>query len=87
VTVTLPSPGRLALALALIVAVFFAALAIGRSNRPRAPHAAPATLRPAAVSATAPAVAVPAAAPPVPPLKVRGPRVRTVRAVRSAGVI
>jgi hypothetical protein len=87
VTVTLPSPGRLALAVALIVAVFFAALAIGHSKRPPAPRVGAPQLQPSATTAPVPAVTVPGGAPPVPTLKARGPRVPGVRAVRSRGAI
>jgi hypothetical protein len=77
-TVTLPSPARMAIALVLIAAVFVAGLRYGRSHRPaaraaRAP-AGPVVLQQGAAT-QAPSVTAPPATPAVPTLQASGPGV------------
>jgi hypothetical protein len=78
-TVRLPSPARLAVALVLIAAVFVAGLRYGRSHRPVArPAPAPAgpvVLQQGAAATPAPSVTAPPATPAVPTLQAFGPGV------------
>jgi hypothetical protein len=90
VTVTLPSPARIVLALALIAAVFAAAFAVGRSHRPAPPRVGPAgpvPVQPSAAAAPTPMITAPPTPPPLPALKLLTPRVRVVSAVRERGVV
>jgi hypothetical protein len=89
-TITLPSPSRMALALILIAALFVGAIAYGHSHRP----AAHATVQPGlpvlvpnAASATAPAVTAPPGAPLLPALKVFTPGLAGARVARARGGI
>jgi hypothetical protein len=86
-TVTLPTPGRLLFALAMIAVAFVVALAIGQSNRPPAPRVGPPP--PQRIAATVPSqtVTVPAPAPPLPALKVLKPRLRVLSVKRSRRVV
>ena len=81
-TITLPSPLRMAVALVLIAAVFVAGLRYGRSHRPVA-HAAPAPPGPVVVKQAAAATPVSVAAPPatplVPTLQASGPGITSSR--------
>jgi hypothetical protein len=85
-TVTLPSPARMALALIAIAAVFVAAMAIGRGNRPPAPRVGPTALGQTAAPQS-PTVFTPPIPPPPPALKLVKPRVPVVRVERFASVI
>jgi hypothetical protein len=82
-TITLPSPLRMAVALVLIAAVFVAGLRYGRSHRPVA-HAAPAPAGPVVVqqgaAATPASVTAPPATPLVPTLEASGPGISPARA-------
>jgi hypothetical protein len=86
-TVRLPSPGWLALALVLIAAVFVAGLAIGRSHRPPARNVAPPLPRSVQVSGQSPTVTVPSGAPAVPALKAYRLPVVIEREFRLRGVL
>jgi hypothetical protein len=89
-TVTLPSPARLAIALALVAIVFAAAFAAGRSARAPAPRVGPAGPVPIQSGAAAPpsaTVTAPPAEPPLPTLKLLKPHVRVVRGVRVRGIV
>jgi hypothetical protein len=58
-TVTLPSPPRLALLLVLIAAVFAVGLLIGRATRPSPPSGSPAPLKLSPARATLTPVTLP----------------------------
>jgi hypothetical protein len=81
-TITLPSPLRMAVALVLIAAVFVAGLRYGRSHRPVA-HAGPAPPGPVVVqqaaAATPASVTAPPATPLVPTLEASGPGISPSR--------
>ncbi len=85
-TVTLPSPARMAVALVLIAAVFVAGLRYGHSHRPAA-HSVPAPPGPvllsrSAATTPAPSVTGPPATPAVPTLEASGPGASPVRSAR-----
>jgi hypothetical protein len=78
-TVTLPSPARMAVALVLIAAVFVAGLRYGRSHRPAARAAAappgPVLVQQGAGTPPAPTITAPPPTPAVPTLEAFGPGV------------
>jgi hypothetical protein len=86
VTVTLPSPARMLVALVLIAAVFVAALRYGHSHRPPAHSAAgppgPVLVQQGAAATPAPSVTAPPAAPSLPTLAAFGPGAVPARTVR-----
>jgi hypothetical protein len=85
-TVTLPSPARMAVALVLIAAVFVAGLRYGRSHRPAARSApappGPVVVHQGAAVTPAPSVTAPPPTPPVPTLQASGPGVLPSRLTR-----
>ncbi len=85
-TVTLPSPSRMALALILIAALFVAALAYGRSHRPVAHTTVPpgpVAVTPSTANGPPPTVTTPVGAPLLPTLKLFAPGLTGTRVARA----
>jgi hypothetical protein len=87
-TVTLPSLGRLVLALMAIALVFVLGMAVGRRNRPAPPRVGPVPVSlQSAAAAPSPTVTAPGATPPLPALQEAKPRVPAVSTRRSRPVV
>jgi hypothetical protein len=82
VTVTLPSAGRLVLALGLIAVVFVVAFAAGRRHRPAVRNPGPPLPRAVQTPPPRATVTTSPAPPPPPALKQLGPHLPVVRAAR-----